>query len=220
MDSAPGEFGENAIRQMQLPVKEGGFGFHSHSLMDLHKFSVASAVLAGPTVEAAAGFALGQNLNEEVESLPPSDRVLANSVHLLERAGIPAPDFAQAGPAEADVYLASVAKRFGELNRFALQDRFSEANDTDSQARLLSCGGIGAQWLVSLPADPRLSFTDDDFVSVVRLRLGFDVFTEGRCPHVNTDGVQCQEVCDRKGKHLFKCQTGGGWIMAHDGMLS
>ena len=54
----------------------------------------------------------------------------------------------------------------------------------------------------------------------MRFRLGFDVFTAGRCPHVNSDGVQCRELCDRKGKHLFKCQTGGGWIMAHDSMLA
>ena len=128
---------------------------------------------------------------------PPSDRVLANSVHLLEGAGIPAPDFAQAGPVEADVYLSSVTKRFGELNRSALQDRFTAANDTDSQARLLSCGGIGAQWLVSLPADPRLAFTDEDFVSVVRFRLGFDVFTTGRCPHVNADlGLDVWKICE------------------------
>ena len=101
MDSAPTEFDENAIRQMQLPVKESGFGFHSHSLMDLHKFSVASALLASPTVEAATGFMIGENLqNVDMFSLP-SDRVLANSVHLLEGAGIPAPDFAQAGPLEA-----------------------------------------------------------------------------------------------------------------------
>ena len=97
----------------------------------------------------------------------------------------------------AGFYLDSVTKRFGELNRSALQDRFRAANDVDSQARLLSCGGVGAQWLVSLPADPRLSFTDADFVSVVRFRLGFDVFTE-RCPHVNSDGVQSQELCDLK----------------------
>ena len=50
VDSAPNEFAENAIRQMQLPVKEGGCGFHSHSIMDLHKFYVSSALLASPTV--------------------------------------------------------------------------------------------------------------------------------------------------------------------------
>ena len=61
VDSAPNEFDENAIRQMQLPVKEGGFGFHSHSIMDLHKFYVASALLACPTVEAATGFRVGEN---------------------------------------------------------------------------------------------------------------------------------------------------------------
>ena len=97
---------------------------------------------------------------------------------------------------------------------------FEEADDDASKARLLSCGGVGAQWLVSLPTDPRLCFEDDDFVSVVRLRLGLDTFTAGRCPHVNADGVQCTDECDRQGRHLFKCQTGGGWIMAHDSTLA
>ena len=149
----------------------------------------------------------------------PSERMLSESVHLLERAGVPAPDFEHAGPVEADAYLTAAAKRFGELQRSALLARFAEANDAESQARLLSSGGVGAQWLASLPADPRLCFEDADFVSVLRFRLGLDTFNEGRCPHVNADGVQCRQVCDRKGRHLFKCQTGGGWIMAHDAVL-
>ena len=140
-------------------------------------------------------------------------------MHLLEGAGIPAPDFAWAGPAEADAYLTAAAKRFGEIKRSALLDRFAEAYDTESQARLHSCGGIGAQWLASLPVDPRMCLDDEDFVSVVRFRLGLDTFNVGRCPHVNADGVQCRDFCDRKGRHLFKCQTGGGWIMAHDSVL-
>ena len=57
---------------------------------------------------------------------------------------------------EADAYLESASKRFGEVNRSALLSRFEAAGDFESQARLLSCGGIGAQWLVALPIDPRL----------------------------------------------------------------
>ena len=33
---------------------------------------------------------------------------------------------------------------------------------------------------------------------------------------MNRYGVQCNAQCDRRGTHLFKCPTGGGWIMAHD----
>ena len=45
----------------------------------------------------------------------------------------------------------------------------------------------------------------DDPWTEVKHRLGLDIFTVGRCPHINADGVQCSEICDRKGKHLFKC---------------
>ena len=205
---------------MHLSVKEGGCGFHSHFTYDLRKFYVGSALLASPTVAAATGLVVGQCFLENTPPASVSEQILANSVHLLERAGIPAPDFAYGGPVEADTYLHAVAQTFGEFHRSELCRLFEEADDDASKARLLSCGGVGAQWLVSLPTDPRLCFEDDDFVSVVRLRLGLDTFTAGRCPHVNADGVPCTDVCDRQGRHLFKCQTGGGWIMAHDSTLA
>ena len=82
--------------------------------------------------------------------------------------------------------------------------------------------GATFEWKPHVPAWPRRTRdaeADVGFVIMLRFRLGLDTFTEGRCPHVNADGVQCREVCDRKGRHLFKCQTGGGWIMAHDAVL-
>ena len=219
LDCLPGEFHENAVRQMQLQLKHGGLGFHSHSQFDLQKFYVASAALAAPPVAAATGLLVGSSLVEEQAVVHPSEHILANSVHLLAGAGIPAPDFAEGGPREADVFLSAAATCFGEFHRSTLMARFGAANDTESQARLLSCGGIGAQWLATLPTNPRLCFEDRDFVAVLRFRLGLDTFSEGRCPHVNRDGVQCTQQCDSLGRHLFKCQTGGGWIMAHDSVL-
>ena len=133
VDIAPDEFDENALRQMQLSLKEGGCGFHTHSPLDLRKFYVASALLASPCVEAATGLAVGTQLGGELAVQPPSERIISESVHLLERAGVPAPDFEYAGPVEADAYLTAAAKRFGELQRSALLARFAEANDAESQ---------------------------------------------------------------------------------------
>ena len=35
-------------------------------------------------------------------------------------------------------------------------------------------------------------------------------------PHINADGVACVATCDRQGRHLLSCPSGGGYFIGHD----
>merc|ERR1711965_54051 len=51
--------------------------------------------------------------------------------------------------------------------------------------------------------------------SVIRLRLGKDTFCADIGPHINADGVPCAKQCDREGRHLLSCPSGGGFFVGH-----
>ena len=56
--------------------------------------------------------------------------------------------------------------------------------------------------------------------SDIRLRLGMDTFCADVCPHINADGVACGAICDRQGRHLLCCPSGGGYFVGHDNVCA
>ena len=89
-----------------------------------------------------------------------------------------------------------------------------------AKARLLSCSGIGAQWLAQTPTCHLTQLPDDDMCSAIQLRLGSDTFCADICPHINSDGVECGSQCDREGRHLLTCPSGGGYFVGHDSVCA
>ena len=89
-----------------------------------------------------------------------------------------------------------------------------------AKARLLSCGGVGAQWLAQAPTCHLTQLPDADMCSAIRLRLGADTFCGEICPHINADGTECGAVCDRLGRHLLSCPSGGGYFIGHDNVCA
>ena len=160
------------------------------------EFYVSSALLIAPIVYAATGFWLGSAAPRTVldansqyfDSVAPSELCLANAVRLLVEAGITPPNFAHVGQAEAVSFAAQAATRIKTIQREVLEQRFLDSEDHAGRARLLSAGGVRAQWLACLPTLPSLSFTDEEFRLAMRFRLGLDTFTAGVCPHVNSEG--------------------------------
>ena len=89
-----------------------------------------------------------------------------------------------------------------------------------AKARVLSCSGIGAQWLAQTPTCHLTQIPDDDMCSAIQLRLGSDTFCADICPHINSDGVECGSQCDREGRHLLTCPSGGGYFVGHDSVCA
>ena len=89
-----------------------------------------------------------------------------------------------------------------------------------AKARLLSCGGVGAQWLAQAPTCHLTQLPDADMCSAIRLRLGADTFCGEICPHINADGTECGAACDRLGRHLLSCPSGGGYFIGHDNVCA
>ena len=56
--------------------------------------------------------------------------------------------------------------------------------------------------------------------SAIQLRLGSDTFCADICPHINSDGVECGSQCDREGRHLLTCPSGGGYFVGHDSVCA
>ena len=85
---------------------------------------------------------------------------------------------------------------------------------------VLSCGGAGAQWLAQAPTCHLTQLNDDDMRTVIRFRLGKETFCADVCPHINADGVPCGKQCDREGRHLLSCPSGGGFFVGHDSVCA
>ena len=95
-----------------------------------------------------------------------------------------------------------------------------------AKARVRSCGGPGAgAWLAALPADPGLSFSDEEFAVALRFRLGQELCLEGqRCANVyvtagdgHRAGDRCRGELDAAGLHAATCLVGGRRKHTHNG---
>ena len=67
---------------------------------------------------------------------------------------------------------------------------------------------------------PQPALPAEDMRSDIRLRLGMDTFCADVCPHINADGVACGAICDRQGRHLLCCPSGGGYFVCHDNVCA
>ncbi|CEM20377.1 unnamed protein product [Vitrella brassicaformis CCMP3155] len=84
----------------------------------------------------------------------------------------------------------------------ALLDEFGE--ESRDRARLRSCRGPEASgWLTTVPAHPGLRFTNEDFVTCCRLRIGAT-----QHPSLASDFCSCDTDLDPYGDHLLCCGTG------------
>ena len=92
----------------------------------------------------------------------------------------------------------------------ALLDEFGE--ESRDRARLRSCRGPGASgWLTTVPAHPGLRFTNEEFVTCCRLRIGAT-----QHPSLASDFCSCGTPLDPYGDHLLCCGTGNERIWRHD----
>ena len=193
---------EQAI-QIGLPLKDGGCGLRSHTRSELQRLYVSSAMLITPAVFAATGQHVGieTEVGEAAAADPsPYESCLEVCIDELERdLEIFRPDFTRADPLLARVWAASASEKLSKERKRELNGKFETMPLVDcnrAKARLLSCGGIGAQWLASAPTSHHLQLSDADMRSCVRFRLGKETFTGSVCPHVTTEGVECGVACD------------------------
>ena len=123
----------------------------------------------------------------------------------------------------ADIWAFSASKELVTKSKNDLDALFNAMPPSEckrAQARLLSCGGVGAQWLACAPSSHLTQIPDADMRSDVRFRLGLETFTGQFCPHITADGRECGAACDSEGYHLLACSPGGGYFVGHDGVCA
>ena len=217
---------EDQALQISLPLKYGGCGLRTHTISELRRLFVSSAMLIAPAVRAATGFSVGeaQALDDLAAEISPFDVCLEEcSTHLENDFGISRPDFSRADPMLADVWAYSASKKLVTKTKNDLDALFTALPQHEckrARARILSCSGVGAQWLACAPSSHLTQIPDADMRSDVRLRLGKATFTGQFCPHITAEGRECGAECDPEGWHLLACSPGGGYFVGHDGVCA
>ena len=214
--------------QLSLPLRHGGCGLRTHAISELQRLFVSSAMLVAPAVADATGFAVAPSEpNAEIEgeddTFSPFESCLRSCITDLHSQGISKPDFQHANPASAKSWADGASERLSKKTKadlVALFENLPEVDCENAKARLLSCGGVGAQWLAQTPTCHLTQLPDEDMRSDIRLRLGMDTFCADVCPHINADGVACGAICDRQGRHLLCCPSGGGYFVGHDNVCA
>ena len=213
--------------QLGLPLKDGGCGLRSHTLNELRRLFVSSAMLIAPAVHAAIGQRIGvaPDLNDIfAEDVSPFETCLEDCIENLQTdLDIFRPDFARADPVVAKVWAAGVSEKMHKTEKSKMNDLFATLPLRDckrAEARVLSSSGIGGQWLATAPTGYLNQILDEDMRSDIRFRLGKETFSATVCPHVNADGVECGAECDREGYHLLACSPGGGYFVGHDSVCA
>ena len=144
---------EDQALQVSLPLKDGGCGLRTHTISELRRLFVSSAMLIAPAVEAATGFRVGERpaVDDLAAEISPFDACLeVCASHLENDLGISRPDCSRAGPIQADVWAYSASKKLIAKNKedlSALSPALPQRECKRAQARLRSCSGVGAQWL-------------------------------------------------------------------------
>ena len=104
---------EAQLMQLSLPLRDGGCGLRSHTLGELRRLFVSSAMLIAPAVQAAIGQRIG--IAEDIDDmaaadLSPFELCLEDSIDNLEHEyEIFRPDFNSANPSTAKSWATSVS---------------------------------------------------------------------------------------------------------------
>ena len=211
--------------QLSLPLRHGGCGLRTHAMSELQRLFVSSSLLVAPAVLDATGTRLAPAADDADENdlFCPVEHSLRSCIENLQLAGISRPDFESPGPIASKAWATGVAEKLYKKTTAELAasfDNLPEVECKHAKARLLSCGGIGAQWLAQAPTCHLTQLPDEDICSAIRLRLGADTFCGEICPHINADGTECGATCDRLGRHLLSCPSGGGYFIGHDNVCA
>ena len=122
------------------------------------------------------------------------------------------PDFQVGGPNAGRAWASGASEKLYKKTKADLEAIFENIPELErkyDKARVLSCGGIGAQWFAQTATCHLTQLPDDDMCSAIQFRLGSDTFCADICPRINSDGVECGSQCDREGRHLLTCPSGG-----------
>ena len=229
---------EEAAEQAQLSLGRGGFGLRS-----LNKTREAAWVGSWlgtlPRVRESCpdGWASKAELTRGNHTWSQESwaRALLDATDALEAAGafLDADGEACPDPPESpwswEDGFQPLRRRQRELSQKLEDQRLRDLLQTTARtdrARLRSCGGPGAgTWLAAIPADAGLSFSDEEFATACRFRLGQDLSLEGhRCANCYTTGGEQHRVGDRcrgrldaKGLHAATCLVGGHRTATHNG---
>ena len=189
-----------------------------HDRKELQRLYVSAALLVAPAVLAATGEAIGGADLDSAEG-ETYDSQLSSSIRDIVAYGGSRPDFNAGGSVSAKVWASSISCKFQKhlLARIDhLHNLLPIADRKRAQARIKSCSGVGAQWVAALPTSPKTMLQDDEFQINMRFRVGLATNSLEFCPHVSSEGVQCDSECDAFGYHLEQCPSGGGYFVGHD----
>ena len=113
---------------------------------------------------------------------------MRSSIENLSADGISSPDFNVVGPRSAKKWASGASEKLYKNIKHALEEDLENLPRLEckyANARILSCGGTGAQWLAQAPTCHLTQLNDDDMRTVIRFRLGKETFCADVCPHIN-----------------------------------
>ena len=194
----------------------------THDLKELQRLYVSSALLVAPAVLAATGESLGSVAPDAIEGRT-YESSLSSSIHDLVAHGCSRPDFGNGGSVSAKVWADSISLKFNKILKARidhLHQMLPLADCKRARARIKSCSGPGAQWVVALLTSAKTAFTDADFWDIVGFRFGLATNSLEFCPHISADGKLCDAEFNQNGYHLLQCHSGGGYFIGHDSVCA
>ena len=142
---------------------EKGCGLRTHAISELRRLFVSSAMLVAPAVHAATGFSVAPaptGAQDDDASFSPFEYSLRSSIENLSADGISSPDFNLVGPRSAKKWASGASEKLYKNIKHALEEDLENLPRLEckyANARILSCGGTGAQWLAQAPTCHLLS---------------------------------------------------------------
>jgi hypothetical protein len=156
-----------------------------------------------------------------LEHLPACSQLLGSLVQSLLAKGSDIPNVQSALKIASEAGLAS-RLRLAACARS--RQSFISGADGDNQVACNENAGKGAGAWLSTPQKPGHWFTNQGFVSLVRLRMHLPVYSEeGHCmhrskPRPGAPATLCSSTRDRCARHVMLCQTGGGILARHNAL--
>ena len=204
-----GDIQTKTVRQLKLPLTEGGFGLtDAGSIAPAAYFGAGAVVLADVLARHEGAAWMPAHGRAGLEAQPWVQAIQAAYDHLLTHyppspQSDPLPDVRSLMLRPVGGLQSKLTQRIHKQESASLQAALDAMRDADGHpttdgARLQSCKGPGASgWIQALPSSPATTISPDAFVWNVHFQLGL-----AKGP--TTCGA-CTKPCDPQGDHMLKC---------------
>ena len=145
--------------QLSLPLRHGGCGLRNHTIAELHRLFVSSAMLVAPAVHAATGYSIEpvpMGTHDDDDTFSPFEYSLRSSIENLNAEGISPRKFGVAGPIPARKWASGASEKLYKKTKIALLESLGNLPEEEckySKARIFI---MRRKWCTVVSASPDL----------------------------------------------------------------